>query len=186
MAAGTSSLLRWQVACTTGHARSRAPRPPRLSSVRRRPGRVPPRGARARPPAQRHPGPDQLQAPQGRPPQLVHRPRGMAGHHQPASPDKRTVQPELSDCKRQFASEAIWGTRHSRPAPPGATDHREPPVSRGPHLAPPPRQHVALLQRQPAQTALCRPQEDPQRLRRQPRRSHRPPATATPPHWHDL
>ena len=32
----------------------------------------------------------------------------MAGHHQPAPPDKGPFQPELSDCKRQFASEAVW------------------------------------------------------------------------------
>jgi hypothetical protein len=32
----------------------------------------------------------------------------MAGHHQPAPPTKGPFQPELSDCKRQFASEAVW------------------------------------------------------------------------------
>jgi hypothetical protein len=32
----------------------------------------------------------------------------MAGHHQPTPPDKGPFQPELSDCKRQFASEAVW------------------------------------------------------------------------------
>ena len=32
----------------------------------------------------------------------------MAGHHQPRSPTKGPFQPELSDCKRQFASEVIW------------------------------------------------------------------------------
>ena len=38
-------------------------------------------------------------------------------------------------------------------------------------------QHVALLPRQPGQTALRGPRGNPQRLRQQPRRRHRPPAT---------
>jgi hypothetical protein len=38
----------------------------------------------------------------------VHRPGNLAGHHQPAPPTKGPFQPELSDCKRQFASEAVW------------------------------------------------------------------------------
>ena len=148
--------------------RHRPPLPqgiPRLSSVHRRPGRLPPRGARARPAAQRHPRPDQLQAPQGRPPGLVHRPRNMAGHHQPAPPDKRTVPARAQRLQAPVRLRGRLGARHPGRAPPGTPDHREPAVSRRPHLAPAPRQHVALLQRQPGQTALRRPQEDPQRPR---------------------
>jgi len=67
--------LRRRLARRSGRLpRHRQPLPqsiPRISSVRRRPGTVPPRGARARPAAQHHPRPDQLQAPQGRPPGLV-------------------------------------------------------------------------------------------------------------------
>ena len=148
--------------------RHRPPLPqgiPRLSSTRRRPGRVPPRGARARPPAQHHPRPDQLQAPQGRPPGLVHRPRDMAGHHQPASPDQRAVPARAQRLQAPVRLRGHLGAHHPGRAPPGTPHHREPAVSRGPHLAPPPRQHVALLPRQPGKTPLRRPQADPQRSR---------------------
>ena len=98
---------------------------PGLSSVRRRPGRVPPRGARARPAAQHHPGPDQLQAPQGRPPALVHRPRGMAGHHQPASPDKRAVPARAQRLQAPVRIRGRLGAHHPGRAPPGTPHHRE-------------------------------------------------------------
>src|SRR5208282_448990 len=66
------------------------------------------------------------------------------------------------------------GTHHPGRAPPRTPDHREPAVSKRPHLAPAPRQHVALLQHAPAETPLRRPQANPQHPRGQPRQPDRP------------
>ena len=105
---------------------------------------------------------------------LVHRPRGMAGHHQPASPDKRTVPARAQRLQAPVRIRGRLGAHHPGRAPPGTPHHREPLVSRRPHLAPAPRQHVALLHRHARQTALRGPEGNPQRARRRPRRNHRP------------
>ena len=95
-------------------------------------------------------------------------------------PTKGPFQPELSDCKRQFASEAVWTriTQGEHLLAPRIIENQA--ASGDPTWHPAPRQHVALLQRQPAKTALRRPEENPPRARRQPRRDHRPPAASCP------
>jgi hypothetical protein len=79
-------------------------------------------------------------------------------------PAKGPFQPELSNCKRQFASGAVWAR-----------------ITQGEHLMAP---RIIENQMSAGDPAWHRrrgnPQENPQRARRYPRRDHRPPAASCP------
>ena len=95
-------------------------------------------------------------------------------------PHERAVPARAQQLQAPVRIRGRLGAHHPGRAPPGTPHHRESLVSRRPHLAPAPRQHVALLPRHARQTALRGPEENPQRACRRPRRNHRPPAASCP------